>query len=314
MKYRFVLVLGGSGFIGSHLISKINDTGRRVIVATRHYEHAKHLAVFPAIDDIVETNIHDETALSRLMIGMDAVVNLVGTLHSKRGQPYGPQFAQAHVELPRKIVAACRARSVRRYLHMSALGASSGGPSMYLRSKGDGEQAAMSDRYLDVTIFRPSVVFGEEDRFLNTFAALQKKLPVIPLARPDAKFQPIHVQDVAQAFVNALENDHSIGHRYELAGPDVFTLRELVRLAGYYSGHPRPIVGLPNGLARLQAWIFEHLSHEPMLSRDNLDSMKIDSVASGPVSPDLGITPASLESVAPFYLAGNSPHYRFHYA
>jgi len=313
MKYRFVLVLGGSGFIGSHLISRLNDTGHRVIAVTRHYEHAKHLAVFPAIDDIVEANIHDDAELNRLMIGMDAVINLVGTLHSKRGQPYGPQFAQAHVELPRRIVAACRNNRVKRYLHMSALGASSGGPSMYLRSKGDGEQAAMSDRHLDVTIFRPSVVFGEEDRFLNMFAAMQKSFPLMPLACPDAKFQPIYVRDVAQAFVNALENDHTIGHRYELAGPDIYTLRELVQLAGYYSGHARPVIGLPDALARLQAWIFEHMSHEPMLSRDNLDSMKVDNVASGAISPDLDIAPVSVEAVAPFYLAGHSPHHRFGY-
>jgi NADH dehydrogenase len=313
MKYRFVLVLGGSGFIGSHVISKLNDTSRRVIAATRRYEHAKHLAVFPAIDDIVEANIYDDAVLNRLMIGIDAVINLVGILHSKRGNPYGPQFAQAHVELPRKIVAACRAQGVRRYLHMSALGAASGGPSMYLRSKGDGERAAMSDRCLDVTVFRPSVVFGENDRFLNKLAAMQKSLPFIPLARPDAKFQPVYVCDVAQAFVTALENDRTIGHRYELAGPNIYTLRELVQLAGACSRHPRPVIGLPDGLARLQAWLFERLPGEPLISRDNLDSMKIDNVASEPMSPDLGIVPTPVESVAPFYLAGHSPHHRFGY-
>lgn len=314
MKYRFVLVLGGSGFIGSHVIAKLNDTGRRVIVATRHYEHAKHLAVFPAVDDIVEADIHDDVSLRRLMIGMDAVVNLVGILHSDRGDPYGRQFAQAHVELPRHIVASCREQGVRRYLHMSALGADPKGPSMYLRSKGDGERAAMSDRYLDVTIFRPSVVFGEEDRFLNMFARMQKSYPVIPLACADAKFQPIYVRDVAQAFVNALENDHTIGHSYELAGPNVYTLRELVQMAGYYSGHLRPIIGLPDGLARLMAWLFEHMPGEPMLSRDNLDSMKVDNIASAPLSSDLNMMPTPLESVAPFYLAGHSPHHRFGYA
>jgi NADH dehydrogenase len=314
MKHRFVLVLGGSGFIGSHVIARLNDTGRRVIVATRHYEHAKHLAVFPAIDDIVECDIHDDAALDKLMIGMDAVINLVGTLHAKRARPYGPEMARAHVELPRRIVAACRARNVRRFLHMSALGADPLGPSMYLRSKGDGEHAATSDRHLDVTVFRPSVVFGEEDRFLNMFAHLQKLLPVVPLAHADAKFQPIYVRDVAQAFDHALDNDHTIGMRYELAGPQVYTLRELVQLAGYYSGHPRPVFALPDALARLQAMMCELLPGEPMLSRDNLDSMKVDNIASGPLSPELGIVATPLESVAPFYLAGHSPHHRFGYA
>jgi NADH dehydrogenase len=163
-------------------------------------------------------------------------------------------------------------------------------------------------------VFRPSVVFGEEDHFLNMFAAMQKSFPFIPLARPDAKFQPVYARDVAQAFVNALENDHTIGRRYELAGPNIYTLRELVQLAGHYSGHPRPVIGLPDSLARLQAWLLEHLPGEPLLSRDNLDSMKIDNVASGPMSPDLAIVPVSLESVAPFYLGGHSPHHRFGYA
>ncbi|HYD81232.1 MAG TPA: complex I NDUFA9 subunit family protein [Paucimonas sp.] len=317
MKFRFVLVLGGSGFIGSHLVAKLNDTGRRVIVATRHYEHAKHLAVFPAIDDIVEADIHDDAALNELMIGMDAVVNLVGILHAKPGRPgqaYGPQFARVHVELPRRIAMTCRANGVRRYLHMSALGASRQGPSMYQRSKADGERAATGDRYLEVTVFRPSVVFGEEDRFLNLFARMQRFLPFVPLAGAETKFQPIYVQDVAQAFAHALDNDHTIGRSYELAGPNVYTLRELVRLAGRYSGHPRSVVGLPDALARAQAWLFERLPGQPLLSRDNLDSMKIDNVASGPISPDLGITPTPLEAVAPFYLAGRSPHHRFGYA
>jgi NADH dehydrogenase len=314
MKHRFVLVLGGSGFIGSHVIARLNDTGRRVIVVTRHYEHAKHLAVFPAVDDIVECDIHDDAALDKLMIGMDAVINLVGTLHAKRARPYGPEMARAHVQLPRRIVAACRAHNVRRFLHMSALGADPLGPSMYLRSKGDGEHAATSDRHLEVTVFRPSIVFGEEDRFLNMFAHLQKRLPVVPLACADAKLQPIYVRDVAQAFDNALDNEHTIGMRFELAGPQVYALRELVQLAGYYSGHPRPVFALPDALARLQAMMFELMPGQPMLSRDNLDSMKVDNVASGPLSPELGIVATPLESVAPFYLAGHSPHHRFGYA
>jgi uncharacterized protein YbjT (DUF2867 family) len=307
MAYSFVLVVGGSGFIGSHVIAKLASTGARAIVPTRHYENAKHLFVLPEVDDVVEADIHDDAVLNRLMIGIDAVINLVGMLHSKAGASgtrYGPDFAKAHVELPHRIVAACVANGVHRFLHMSALGADVNGPSMYLRSKGDGEKAAFSHPAVATTVFRPSVVFGEEDRFLNMFASMQKMLPFMPLACADAKFQPIYVQDVAQAFVNALNNEHTIGKIYELAGPNVYTLRELVKLAGLYSGHRRPVIGLPPSLARLQALVLEHMPGGPLMSRDNLDSMKVDNVAQGPIAPELGIKPVALEAVAPYYLSG----------
>ena len=302
MEYRFVLVIGGSGFIGGHLIAKLSESGRRMIVPTRRYERAKHLAVLPGVDNVVEADIQDDAVLNRLMRGIDAVINLVGVLHSKRGTPYGPAFAKAHVELPRRIVAACAANGVQRYLHMSALGADVNAPSMYLRSKADGEKAALSNPAVKTTVFRPSVVFGEDDRFLNLFASMQKYLPLMPLAGADAKFQPIYVQDVAQAFVHALDDDYTIGKIYELAGPTVYTLRDLVRLAGAYSGHPRPVIGLPPALARLQAFVLEHMPGGPIMSRDNLDSMKTDNVAKGKIAPELGIEPARLESIASYYL------------
>ena len=302
MEYRFVLVIGGSGFIGGHLIAKLSESGRRMIVPTRRYERAKHLAVLPGVDNVVEADIQDDAVLNRLMRGIDAVINLVGVLHSKRGTPYGPAFAKAHVELPRRIVAACAANGVQRYLHMSALGADVNAPSMYLRSKADGEKAALSNPAVKTTVFRPSVVFGEDDRFLNLFASMQKYVPLMPLAGADAKFQPIYVQDVAQAFVHALDDDYTIGKIYELAGPTVYTLRDLVRLAGAYSGHPRPVFGLPPALARLQAFVLEHMPGGPIMSRDNLDSMKTDNVAKGKIAPELGIEPARLESIASYYL------------
>ena len=302
MEYRFVLVIGGSGFIGGHLIAKLSESGRRMIVPTRRYERAKHLAVLPGVDNVVEADIQDDAVLNRLMRGIDAVINLVGVLHSKRGTPYGPAFAKAHVELPRRIVAACAANGVQRYLHMSALGADVNAPSMYLRSKADGEKAALSNPAVKTTVFRPSVVFGEDDRFLNLFASMQKYVPLMPLAGADAKFQPIYVQDVAQAFVHALDDDYTIGKIYELAGPTVYTLRDLVRLAGAYSGHPRPVIGLPPALARLQAFVLEHMPGGPIMSRDNLDSMKTDNVAKGKIAPELSIEPARLESIASYYL------------
>jgi NADH dehydrogenase len=306
-KVRYVLLIGGSGFIGSHLAAQLALREYRVLVPTRRYEHAKHLQVLPTVR-IVEADVHDDAELRRLMDGVDAVVNLVGILHGKpaSNKPYGPEFLQAHVELPRKIVAACSTAGVGRYLHMSALGADRGGPSMYLRSKADGELVARSDPSLDVTVFRPSVVFGEGDRFLNLFAALQRLFPVIFLGCADARFQPVYVGDVAQAFVFALEHARAAGKTYELAGPQIYTLRELVRMAGAYSGHPRSIVALPQSLARLQAWVLEHLPGGPLMSRDNLASMTVDNVAVHPMDPDLGIVPTPLEAVAPRYLGAPS--------
>jgi NADH dehydrogenase len=260
------------------------------------------------VEDVIEADVHDDATLDRLLLGIDAVINLVGILHSRPGKPYGPDFARAHVDLPRRIVAACAARGAHRYLHMSALGAATDAPSMYLRSKADGETAAFSSPAVHTTVFRPSVVFGDGDRFLNLFASLERFLPVVPLAGADVKFQPVYVEDVAMAFVNALDNERTIGHTYELAGPRVYTLRELVKLAGAYTGHPRPVIGLPDSLARIQAALMEHMPGEPMMTRDNLDSMKVDNVASGPIDAELGITLTELEAVAPYYLTGKKPH------
>ena len=199
------------------------------------------------------------------------------------------------------------AQGVPRYLHMSALGAAADAPSMYLRSKAAGEREAQSNPALATTIFRPSVIFGQDDHFMNRFASLQKLFPVMPLGAADARFQPVWVEDVARAFINALDVHATIGQTYELAGPKVYTLRELVRLAGVWSGHPRPVIGLPAALARLQAGLLECLPGEPLMSRDNLDSMKVDNVAAGPIAPVLGIDPVALEAVAPYYLSGQAP-------
>lgn len=311
--YPNVLILGGTGFVGSHIVAQLVASGRRVIVPTRRASRAKHLSVLPTVE-VVQADIHQDTALAALMQRADAVINLVGVLHSRRAQggaAYGPDFARAHVDLPQRVAAACVANNVYRCLHMSALGADANGPSMYLRSKAAGEAQALSQPQIATTIFRPSVVFGEGDAFLNLFAQLQRWFPVLPLGGADARFQPIFVEDVARAFVNALGNQNTFGKTYELAGPKVYTLRELVRLAGQYAGHVRPVIGLPSGLARLQALFLELAPGGPIMSRDNLDSMKKDNVAQGPIAPELGIVPEPLEAIASQYLGetGASSHF-----
>lgn len=304
MEHSSVLVAGGSGFIGCHVVARLAKLGRRVIVPTRRLEHAKHLQVFPTVE-VVLTNLHDDKALPGLLREVDAVINLVGILHSrppKDNAPYGPDFAKAHVELPRRLVTACAANGVHRFVHVSALGADANGPSMYQRSKAAGEAAVLSQPEVAVTIFRPSVVFGEEDKFLNLFASLQKRFPVMPLAGANARFQPIYVEDVAHAIVHSLDDQRTAGKIFELAGPGIYTLRELVELAGRYSGHPRRVISLPQGMGRWQAWLMEHMPGGPLMSRDNLDSMKVDNVASHPVDPLLNLVPTPLEAVAPKYL------------
>jgi len=301
-----VVLFGGTGFIGSHLAARLSEHDVDVVAVTRHEAHAMHLMPLPGVD-IHEADLHDDAALRRLVQGRDAVINLVGILHAHRGTPYGPEFRQAHVEFPRRLVEACAATGVRRYLHMSALGADPHGPSMYQRSKGDGEIAARSLPQVAATIFRPSVVFGPEDNFMNLFARLQKHYPVLPLASANARFQPVYVGDVAEAFVRALLDHHTDGKIYALAGPQVYTLAELAHLAGRYSGHERRVLALPDGLARLEAAFFELLPGTPVLSRDNLDSMKVDNVVDSSTqvltAEALGIKLTALEAVAPQYLS-----------
>ncbi|WP_296662907.1 complex I NDUFA9 subunit family protein [Paraburkholderia sp.] len=300
MRHQAIAVIGGSGFIGSHLVNALVEAGKDVRIATRRRTNARHLTLLPI--DVIETDVFDPVALASFVENADAVINLVGTLDGGRGDPYGPGFARLHVDLPTKIVAACEGKGVHRLIHVSAIGADPRGPSMYLRSKGDGEKAVHASASLATTIFRPSVVFGPGDTFLNRFVFLQKLFPVIPLAMPDAKFQPVYLADVSAAIVNVLDLDAASGHTYELGGPSVYTLEQLLAYCGEIVGRHARIVRLPNTLARLQAFSFEMAPGVPVLTRDNLDSMKVDSVLSGPLAPELGIEPASLETMAPLYL------------
>lgn len=306
MRPLSVVLFGGTGFIGSHLAARLSEREVPVALPTRHEQHADHLKLLPGVE-VFEADLADDASLRRLAAGRSAVINLVGILHSGPGKPYGPAFRRAHVDLPRRIAEACAREDVPRLLHMSALGADPYGLSMYQRSKADGEKAARSQPDVAATIFRPSVVFGPGDRFLTLFARLQRRLPVLPLACAHARFQPVYVGDVAAAFVSALFDAHSAGKLYELGGPRVYELIELVRLAGRYAGHARPVLALPDALARLQAALFALLPGEPLISRDNLDSMKVDNVISPSTkaltAEALGIKLTALESVAPGYLA-----------
>ena len=296
-----VLILGGTGFVGRHLCEKLAELPCRVTVVTRRRSSAQHLQMLPKLD-IAEVASIEGASLMPLLAAHDAVVNLVAILHGNEAA-----FEKAHVQLPLELARACDAAGQRRIVHISALGASVDSASMYQRSKARGE-AVLLGSGLDVSVLRPSVIFGSEDKFLNTFASLQQVFPVIPLAGSSARFQPVWVEDVVTAIVKCLEDKTTIGQTFEACGPEVFTLRQLVQLAGRYSGvnngEGRPIIGLPDSLARLQAWLMELAPGEPILSRDNLDAMKTDNIASGklPGLTALGITPSALSAVVPFYL------------
>ncbi|HNC52165.1 MAG TPA: complex I NDUFA9 subunit family protein [Accumulibacter sp.] len=303
MKLENVLLIGGSGFVGGWIASRLSDRGIRVTIPTRHRDNSKRLTTLPMVD-MVEAKVHDPQTLADLMQGQDAVINLVGILHDGDSRlPYGKGFAAAHVELPKKILAAMRQSGVRRLVHMSALQAASKGPSEYLRSKGEGEalvRAAIAE--FDITIFRPSVIFGANDAFLNMFAKLARVSPVLPLGAGNARFQPVYVGDVATAFADCLNDGATFGQTYDLCGPKTYTLREIVEYTAQLVGRSPRIIDLgTGGWAYLQAGLL-WLLPKPPLSPDNLRSMEVDSVSDG--SHDYpGWQPRALEAVAPTYLS-----------
>jgi len=312
MEITTVAVLGGSGFVGRHVCHALAAEGFRVRVATRDRERAKEQLILLPTAEVAVVDVHEPAELAAFVRGTDAVVNLVGVLHDGRG---ARGFRSAHVELARKAVVACHAGGVGRLLHMSALGAERAAPSAYLRTKGEAE-AIVRESGLAWTVFRPSVIFGRGDGFLNLFARLLRLAPVLPLACPGARFQPVFVEDVAAAFVKSLAELGSVGKSHDLCGPRVYTLRELVEYVGVVTGRRRPIVGLGDSLSYLQAFSMELFplrqvlgALDMLMTRDNYYSMQVDSVCA--CDFPFGIAPAALEAVAPSWLANRTPRARY---
>ncbi|MBL0162213.1 MAG: complex I NDUFA9 subunit family protein [Xanthomonadales bacterium] len=305
MKPHKIVILGGTGFVGRHMVPRLHADGHRISVLSRNRDLNLELGVLPQV--MVENcDVHDRAALTRQFEGADAVINLVGILNESGSD--GSGFRRAHVELTETVIAACKAAQVPRLLQMSALRAGEGA-SHYLRTRADAE-SRIRDSRLAWTIFRPSVIFGRGDGLFFRFASLLRIAPVMPIARADARFAPVFVGDVAEAFARALAHPHSIGHTYELFGPRVVSLREIVEWTATLIGKRRWVIGLPDALGYLQAMIGEWLPGKP-ISRDNFRSLLLDSVGEKDGLGELGIIAMPMEMIVPAMLGVDARQRRF---
>jgi NADH dehydrogenase len=280
MKYD-ILLIGGNGFVGRVLAAQLQADGYSVLLPTRHLAAARELRMLPKVH-LEDADVHEFDSLQALCARIKpggAVINLVGVLHDKPAAPYGKIFQAAHVDLPKNIITAMQMNGLTRYLQMSALGADSHGPSMYQRSKGDGE-AAVKASNLDWTIFRPSVIFGAQDQFINLFAKLTKLFPMMPLANSGAQFQPVSVDDVAAAFTKSLKMPSTIQQSYDLVGPTVYTMKEIVEFSAHKANTRCAIIPVPAFVGYLQALAFEFLPVPTLMSRDNIASMQLPNILS----------------------------------
>jgi len=310
MKIRRICILGGTGFIGRHLIPKLAAQGIETVVPSRQPQRHRPLAVNPGCT-VVAGNIFDSNDLQRLFNGCDGVINLVGILNERHKN----DFRKVHVELPDKVSTIARQAGVKRLLHMSALNANAGsGPSFYLRSKGEGENRAHTGGKPDVAVtsFRPSVIFGHDDSFINRFAGLLKIPGPMPLACPYSKFAPVFVDDVCHAMVKSLHDRSTFGQRYELCGPKVYSLKEIVEFIARQLGKNKLILPLPDGLSKLQASILEKLPGK-VFTTDNYQSLQQDSVCSdGALGfKALGIQPREMVGEVQGYLKNTAARQQY---
>ncbi|MGC1522387.1 MAG: complex I NDUFA9 subunit family protein [Steroidobacteraceae bacterium] len=295
-----IVVLGGTGFLGTRLVARLIKDGHQVTVLSRDREQHKHLLVLPGLT-LENCDIYAEAYLSERFRGKDVVINLVGILN-ERGFG-GSGFRRAHIELTRAVLQAARSAGAARLLQVSALKAAPDAPSYYLRSKGEAEQLIRdSGPALDWTIFQPSVMFGPGDSFLIRFAGLLAAIPwILPLAKPNARFQPVFVDDVVEALRRCLHGGASSRQTYELGGPHIYSLREIVNLVAKLTGKRRWIMGLPDPVARIQALAMDFVPGRPF-SSDNYRSLTVDSVCAQDGFAKLGIKPQSMLASASQYL------------
>jgi uncharacterized protein YbjT (DUF2867 family) len=308
MRPLSIVVLGGTGFLGTRLVARLIKDGHQVTVLSRDREQHKHLLVLPGLT-LENCDVYQEAQLSERFRGSDVVINLVGILNERWFG--GAGFRRAHTELTQHILNAARSAGVKRLLQVSALKAATGAPSYYLRSKGEAEKLIRDQNTaLDWTIFQPSVMFGPGDSFLNRFAGLLGSIPLVfPLARPNARMQPVAVDDVVNAMRLCLHGGAGSRQTYELGGPQVYTLREIVTLVAKLTRHKRWIMGLPDFLGRMQAFFLNFVPGRPF-SSDNYKSLKVDSVCSEDGFSKLGINPQSMAASARLFLGAQEDNAR----
>ena len=294
-------IFGGSGFIGRYIVERLAKRGWIMRIAVRRPDQALFLKPLGDIAQIVPigANIRHERSVAAAVQGVDTVINLVGILYES-----GPQrFNTVHIEGVRRLARAAAGAGVCRFLHLSALGADAQSASAYARSKAAGE-ATLREHFPSAIVLRPSIVFGPEDDFFNRFAAMARLSPALPLIGGGRmRFQPIYVGDVADAAAAALENPGFVGQTFELAGPRIYTFKELMELLLAAIGRRRLLLPLPFPIAAIQAAILGLLPH-PMLTLDQLRLLKSDNVLTGklPGLAELGIQPTGLEAILPSYL------------
>jgi NADH dehydrogenase len=290
-----ICVLGGTGFVGRHLLNRLAHPKLNIIVPSRRPERHRSILVLPNVQT-VKADIHNQETLNQLVEGCDAVINLVGILN----ESCDSKFEQTHVSLVEKLVKACQTKGVSRVLHISALHADKNDvQSTYLKTKAQAERHLTQAKDLNVTIFRPSVMFGVDDSFFNRFALLLDLIPCcFPLACPNSKLAPVWVNDVTEAMAQSIENRETFGQSYNLCGTQTYTLKALVEFTAQMAGLKRQIIGLNDGLSKLQARFMEFVPTKPF-SMDNYLSLQIDSVCSNDDFAFFNIQPASLEVIMP---------------
>lgn len=282
---RHVLILGGTGFVGRHLVEQLLRERCRITVLSRGVDPVKK-QLLSRDASLIEGDVGNPDFLRAVLDDVDAVVNLVGILNEQGDS--GAGFEHVHVELLDALIEAMRDMGVMRLLQMSALNAGTG-QSHYLESRGRAEQKVRASK-LSWTLFRPSVIAGPGDGLFCRFDQLLRYAPLLPMGRANARFQPVWVGDVAQAFVNALNDDSHIARSYNLVGPDVMSLGEIVRATAKARGRLRAVLPLPDALGKLQADIGEFLPGKP-ISRDNWRSLQSDSTSVENGLLKLGVTP-----------------------
>ncbi len=298
MAAQKLVILGGTGFVGSHLVPRLAADGHRIVLLSRNREQHRALGVLPQVS-VRSADVYNDDVLHGELDGADAVINLVGILN-----PSGKHtFQRAHVELTRRLIVACHAGGVGRLHQMSSLKAGQG-LSQYLKTRGEAE-ALVKASGLDWTIYQPSVIFGEGDGLVSRFASLLRRMPVLPLARAKARMAPTFVGDVAEAIARCVGSD-KLGQRrsFELYGPEVLTLGDIVHAIRDTAGLRRWIISLPDSLGRLQAQVAGLLPGKPF-SLDNFRSLRTDSVGKTDGYAALGIVPQPFTPWLPRLLGGS---------